>query len=159
MTKHSIVPATLDHARDMAPRMVPADAREAYAVGHFTPHEALRWSFMASAAPITWLCAGEPAAMFGICQVTALTMDAPGAIWLMGTDLVKRHPVFFFKGCQRFVELSLEHYHRLENYVDARHHRAIKLMTKLGFTVEPPTPFGMDQLPFHRFWIERRKCA
>lgn len=74
-----------------------------------------------------------------------------GYIWLLGTDRMARNAKNVFAEAKRYFEFISERYPILMNYVDARNGPSIRWLRRLGFTIDPPTPYGVAGLPFHRF--------
>jgi len=144
-----IVPATVEHARAMAPRMRKEDAAEVWASLHAGPLEALEISLSWSLFAWTWMVGGEPAAMFGI--GTADVMGTTGIPWLLSTDAVERFSTTFLRGCKRNLRTLLRTFPHIENYVDARYTRCIRWLEWLGFSIGEPVPFGKEGLPFRHF--------
>ena len=146
-----IVPATLEHAKRMAPNMRAEDAAEVWASLNELPLEALKTSLSWSLFAWTWLVDGEPAVMFGV--GTANMLGNVGIPWMLSTPLVEKHWITFLKGCKRNLPTLLRSWPHLENYVDARYTLCHRWLRWLGFTLDDPVPFGKDQLPFHRFQL------
>ncbi len=138
----------------IAANMDPADVAEVWAMGRKTPLEALEASSKVSRETYVGLAYGVPICAFGIGQRTLL--DNVGIPWLLGTPEIRKHPRPFLRVSKNWVERAARGYTRLENWVDVRHTRAVKWLKWLGFTVEAPTPFGPDLMPFHRFHMESR---
>jgi hypothetical protein len=65
--------------------------------------------------------------------------------------LMERHPVPVLRYSQRYLALARAPFARLSNYVDARNHISRRWLAWLGFTLEPPAPYGVARLPFHKF--------
>ena len=80
----------------------------------------------------------------------SLLSDA-GIPWMLGTHELDRHGRLFMLHGQRCVNELLEHFGRLENYVDARNHKSIRWLRRMGFQIHDPVPYGYAGLPFHRF--------
>ena len=64
-----------------------------------------------------------------------------GMPWLITTDEVyKINPLRFVKIYQAEVFRMLRIFDYLENYVDANYEAAIRLLSIVGFTIEPAAP-------------------
>lgn len=91
----------------------------------------------------------EPVCIFGVVPVSLLT--GQGSPWMLSTEKVFRFPGALVRETSRYLERMLGVYPHLENYVDARNVRSVRWLTRVGFTVHPPQPYGAAGLPFHRF--------
>ena len=88
-------------------------------------------------------------AIFGVSPHSLLGDTA--APWLIGTNLMTAYGKSVLKDARRYIAFASERYPRLVNYVDARNGTSIGWLRKVGFTIDPPAPFGVAGLPFHRF--------
>lgn len=149
----AILPATDEHAGILAPRVTAADAAECWAMAHIKPLDALKLSIRHSFMAYTWVIDGEPACMYGI-SIFGL-LDETGYPWMLGTDLVKRHYMPFLRNYRRQLDDMLSMFTTLETYVDARHKVCLRWLKWTGFEIEPPEPFGLDQLMFHRVLLRK----
>lgn len=143
------VPSDLEF---IAAHMDPADAAEVWAASHKTPSEALEASSRVSRETYVGLAYGLPVCAFGVGQRTL--MDTAGVPWLLGTPEVRNHAKAFARRSKDWIDREMLHYTRLENWVDARHTRAVRWLRWLGFTLDAPAPYGLDGMPFHRFYRE-----
>lgn len=75
--------------------------------------------------------------------------------WMFGTTAIARAPLAFLRETRWHVDLWRANFARLENYVHDRHDTAKRWLAWLGFTLDPPAPYGMRGEPFRRFWWER----
>ncbi len=125
------------------------EAAEAWAAMHWMPAEALRCSIEASAEPYMVVDGDEILGAFGI----GVTSPLEGAPWLLTAEgLPGRARLRFLRASRDYIEYALHQWPILVNYVDARDTVAVRWIEKwLKFVVEAPEPFGLDQLPFHRF--------
>lgn len=152
MSVIDVIPATVEHARALAPRMRAADAAEVWASGRLTPLEALERSLALS--PLAWAGTvdGEPACVFGAASTSLLGGD--GVPWLLGSDAIERHQRAFLRRNREYVRQMQAAFPTLRNMVDARNATSIRWLRWLGFTIEPAVPFGPFGLPFHPFILE-----
>lgn len=151
-----VVPATVEHARALAPRMRAADVAEILAASGSTPLEALLEGVAKSEVAATALFNGEVACMWGVVPLReSVIAGRIGAGWLLTSDLVERHPREFWRGCRRELLRLFGLYDQLINAIDARHVQALRWGRRLGFRLEEPTVFGSDGLPF--CWFRVRK--
>ena len=149
---YSLAIATPEDLEFIAANMDPADVAEVWAMGRKTPLEALKASAAVSREALVGLADDTPICAFGIGQRTL--MDNVGIPWLLGTPEIRKHPKIFLRASKNWVRQAARRYTRLENYVDARHTRAVKWLKWLGFTLDEPAPYGPDKMLFHRFYLE-----
>jgi hypothetical protein len=74
------------------------------------------------------------------------------APWQLGTNSLARFKRSHGKIARLYVEEASALYPSLENWVDDRNTASKRLLEWLGFTLEEPTPFGVEGLPFRKFW-------
>lgn len=96
---------------------------------------------------------GELACIFGCAPLNGL-LGLQAAPWMLGTDLLDRHPCTLMRHCRQYIEAMQARYPCLMNFVDARNKRSVRWLRRMGFTIHNPVPYGLAQLPFHPF--ERR---
>lgn len=96
---------------------------------------------------------GELACIFGLVPLNGL-LGRRGVPWMLGTDLLDKHPGALMKRCRGYVALMLRTYPHLLNFVDARNTRSIRWLKRLGFTLHPAAPYGAQQRPFHLFELK-----
>lgn len=137
------------HIAEIAARCRPADVAELWASDRSTPAEALQKGLDTASAAWTGVVDGEPICMFGVTPWSIL--GAAGAPWMIGTTLIKPNARPFLKESRRALEAMKEPYDLLLNFVDARHHEAVRWLRWLGFTIQEPVPYGPDGMPFHPF--------
>lgn len=158
MTEYELVSATYEHAAYIAMFMQEADAQEVWAMGHYTPAEAAYRSIEVSRDPLAGIADGRPFCIFGV--GTATPFASVGVPWMLATDEIALHARPFLRGNRRYFAIIREEYAYLENYVDARHSQAIRWLRWMGFEVDPkPEPYGVEQLPFHKFCAGDASCA
>lgn len=94
---------------------------------------------------------GLPTLIRGIARLD----DSTGVIWMVATDELTEYPRYVLVEGRRFVEHHLANYDVLYNYADVRNTASLNWLERIGFTFDPPAPFGPAGLPFQRF--ERRR--
>lgn len=147
-----IVAADFAHVDAIARDMRDADAREVFAATGWEPGYALEKSLhLSSGWAVTVMDDEGPAAMGG------LVLDGRnGCPWLLGTPrLTLGRRRWFMKMSRFFFEKACHDADYLENHVDARYAASVRWLRWLGFTIEPAEPYGLLQLPFHRFHWRR----
>ena len=153
MARYDVVRATEEHALELATNMRDADVQEVWAASHWGPEEALLVSLRASLDPKTGLADGRIICMFGVAQFSLLS-DL-GVPWLLTASELPDHAGAFLRRSRAYVAEARLRYSLLLNYVDARNIMCVRWLRWLGFEVLPPRAFGVDQLPFHAFKMER----
>lgn len=132
--KIEIVPATVDHARDLAPRLREHDKDEVWASGGHSPEAALVRSVEASTLAWCALLDGRPEIMWGC---AAMPHDGRhgrhGIVWLLSSDEMYRVPGRFMEESFNFVSIMLDVFDSLSNYVHAANVRSQRWLLKLGF--------------------------
>ena len=121
------------HVAVVAERMRQADRDEVLALSGLTPREALDQS-LAQAGP-RWcgLLDGEPAAIFGVVPVTALS--GTGVAWLLGTPLLEKHWRTFAKASRPLADELLARYDVLMNVLHADNRIALRWLEWMGATL------------------------
>ena len=151
MTSYTLVPATPDLARQLAPNLRHDDAEEVFAATGYGADIVL---------PIALEFAGQATAavddegvvcMWGVHKAT--TLSGVGHPWLLGTPrMVTKHRRTFRDLSLLIAENMRLEYDVLENFVDARNKISIRWLGWLGFKVEEtPQPYGPFGMPFHKF--------
>lgn len=157
-----ITEATPEHARALALHMRAEDAAEAWASAGERPYEAVMSSLEASDVAFSAFLFSELAAMYGLCPLrdgTVLGGSRTAAVWCLTTPAVNRYPKTFLKACRLVLPTLSERYPALINVVDARYAAAVRWAKWLGFSVQPPLPFGPENLPFHLVILRRPEWA
>ena len=150
-----IVPAAFRQVNRLARDMRAVDRMECLAMGR-TPKQALRHGIMASQWAQTALVDGEPCAMFGIVVTSALTGE--GVPWFLGTDAVFHHGRDLIAKGPAILRRMGDSCQRLSNVVSADNSRAIRLLMRWGFTVDPEH-IRVGGSAFRRFELEFVACA
>lgn len=149
MAFYAAYDATLRDAEYLAPRLQEADRAEIWALNRHTPIQALTAAVEHHSASV-WCVNSDPVMMFG-CPPKAFLDPYVGVPWLLGTNLIARHPKAFITQNKQALAEWLPKYRLLENYVDSRHLVAVKWLARLGFMIHKPLPIGPDSMMFHRF--------
>lgn len=154
MTNHQIVPAGLEHALELAPRLRKGDLAEIKAASGLEPEDALLLSMAMSPKSWAWLYKGRVLALFGVTPHPF--SQGVGIPWLLAAR-VDRHKHYFVRQSRRYVAEMLEEFPVLENYVDCRNTSSIQWLHWCGFMLAEVVPFyGVQRLPFIRFTQARR---
>ncbi|HFK5750983.1 TPA: hypothetical protein ACG0LX_000114 [Enterobacter ludwigii] len=154
MIRAQIVPATAEHIEAMLPHVRQADVEEFLATNGWSPRRVLETGLKTSTFCCAGLINGEVVTIFGVAPASMI--GGSGIPWLVGTDALEKYQRTFLRRCGKVVNAMLAVYPYLENYVDARNNAARVWLHWLGFTLEEPKPYGIHNLPFHRFHMERK---
>lgn len=160
--RYSIVPATITHVHQLAPRLRDGDRAEIEAAG-LEPRRCLRGSFQAAIVRHTVFVFekdareradgdGEIAAMWGLGGVLLGDVGQP---WLLTAPAIERVPLAFVKEARAQVAVMLALKPVLRNHVAADYAKAIGLLKMLGFRIAPPEPFGPRGALFREFELRR----
>jgi len=147
-------PSTKKDAEYLKDNLCPSDVREIWSSHHLTPEEALDLCVEKSLFALTIEDEGEVIAMFGINPDSILGYKA--SIWMLSSSRLHKRRIRFLKHSRRFIDMMLDYYPYLENYVDDRNQKSIEWLRFCGATVEEPMPYGMDGAPFRHFYFERK---
>lgn len=141
--------ATPAHAEELLAQLRPADRDEVEAASG-NVERVVRQSLAVSDDPIA---ARDPngglIAIYGVAPVNLLSDQA--SPWLLGTARMQTNAKAVLRDAREYLAFARERYPRMMNYVDARNRSSIRWLRKVGFTLEPAAPFGVQGLPFHRF--------
>jgi hypothetical protein len=126
------------------------DRAEARACG-LDVEQGLRESIAKARFARTALINGRLAAIGGCGVLAGSTVLAPiGVPWLVGTDVLTRHPCVLQREARRYIAAMLEAYPHLMNVVHADNRPAVRWLRRLGFTLRPAQPAFTGAL-FHVF--------
>ena len=132
------------------------DRLEAWEIGAATPKVAVARAIRRSEQAFAIRFEGRAAGLFGATQPGELSGIATP--WMVGTHALpwalKRSGPALRQAWEE-VDRMLARARRLENVVHPDNAPAIRLLTSLGFTIEPPQPFGWLGRRYSRFWRER----
>lgn len=151
MADLQFVPAQPEHVEQVAVGLRADDLAELQAAqgADVDVRQALQRSVAASLGALAAVSDGRAVALLGVAPVSLLGDAA--CPWLLGTDGVLRHRRAFMAAGRISVAEWGQRWPVLFNFVDARNVRSIGWLQRLGFTIAPAQPFGVQGLPFHRF--------
>jgi len=98
-----------------------------------SPKKALRLALTASTEIWTAKIDGRAEAMFGLVVTNALC--GVGTPWLLGTDVLYRHPRTMIRAGDSFVRRWFDSTGQLSNYVSKDNTRALRLLRRWGFSI------------------------
>lgn len=152
MVEIRIIPATKDHAHDLAPRMRKADRDEVMAGSGQLPLQALLFSMEQSDEAWTAFIDGRVEVMFGVGTINMLY--GIGAPWLLGSDAIKTHYRAFLRQSLLWKSHLNSQYSELHNMVDDRNKVSKRWLQWLGFKLGPAIDIG-NGLHFREFWMRK----
>lgn len=148
--KTKVIPAKPEHIKYLAARMREKDRREIWAVGHYTPEEALKLSLNASDSAYSFMKGKRVLAMFGVCSVSL--MNSTGIVWFLSTDeTFRNHRRIMARDGRAWLRKFLKNYSVLTNYIDVRNRDSIRWLKWCGCGFSNPAPYGVEKLPFMKF--------
>lgn len=146
--KISLAPITQADEEELIRELLPADRDEILALG-FDPAWGVRNSVAASIECVAFRGNGRLICLTGVTQPTALgDVYHP---WLLGTELMLRVPKELLKCSRTILDRWIAQFGHLENYVDARHERAIRWLAWLGADFTFIEKHGALRRPFYKF--------
>lgn len=153
-----IYPATIEHAQAIAPVVRQADIDEVWASSLSTPLRAMTSGIKYSKESFTGFVGDKPVCMWGVVQESLV--GNIGVPWMIATEYLEKFDRVFIRHCKAQALEIFNRYDTLINHVDARNKKAIRWLKWIGFTVETEAkPYGIKQLPFHKFVMQGEKCA
>ena len=144
-----IIPATVEHAFDIARAMRSADIEECKAASGHSPGVACLFSLNEST--LAWAGVDDDGRAFAIAGVGPYVTDV-GSPWMLATDRLYEHRRFFLRSTRPLVAAMLRSYPILINYVDARHRDSMRWLMWAGFKFDKlVNNYGVERRPFFRF--------
>lgn len=145
--------ASRSDAESLGAHLRAADIEEIRAASGLAPCEALRRSYDFSTH--VWAVRGQriapPIALWGVAPLSLI--DGKGCPWLLASDSFEPLGLDIARLSRPLLAEMRNLYPQLENRVDARHTRAVRWLSWLGFAIDPATAWGVEGRPFHRFWM------
>jgi hypothetical protein len=144
----TVRPAVENDVTSLAPRLRAADVQEVEAHG-YTPEQALHEGFWFTKAFTAVDRHGTPVCMFG---VAPMHDPSVGAVWLLGTDLVKENRMSFLRLSLKWTMEFHKTFTVLGNIVDERNTVHIEWLRWLGYSFHRRIPdYGPQRRPFLEF--------
>lgn len=151
MNHPDLRPATLEDAILVAAAAREIDAAECRLLVGMDPVEAAVRTMRTPGEAWYWGEPTEPCAVLGVSHPNVLA--GPNVIWMITTPAIERHRIKFLRASRYLMrELALRH-GALETEVFRHHHACLRWLAWLGFTVEPPRPYGVAGALFHHVHI------
>lgn len=149
---NALRPATLDDLDHVGRHLRQTDADEVRLSHGHDPHGAVRYAAENSWWTQALVMDDEPICVFGVGRRSWL--GTVGSPWLLGTPGMAVHRRTVLKLSRPLVQQMRQGVSLLENWVWAGNMQSIKWLRFCGFTVEPPQAFGLENAPFHRFYMK-----
>lgn len=147
--------AKLEDIDYLAMHLREEDKKEIWRSHHQTPQTALLEGFNNSTLCLAVEYKRNPIGMFGVVPQTILGRKA--AIWLLGSPEIEKIQRAFLKQSRRFINLMLDYYPFLQNWVDAENLKSIQWLKWLKADIEEPAPYGVEGALFRYFQFRRKR--
>lgn len=146
--------STKQDAEYLAKHMRQSDKDEIMASHGHTPEEAMNESMEHSILSFTVEKEGNPVVMFGVTPESGL-LSQSGVIWMLATDGIDTIKRRFAKHSRKFINMMMEVYPKLSNYVDCRNVKSICWLKWCRASFGEPVVYGVGGLDFIPFKFER----
>jgi len=133
-----------------------ADIEELWAASHLRPLNALWEAVETSKRAWTGMIDNKPVCMFGVAPSEGNHNSDVGRPWLIGSREIEQFSFVFLSRCRKQVEVMLEYFPVLENYVCAENKKAVSWLLWLGFTFHECLRMGPENKLFIRFTMARQ---
>lgn len=143
----------IDDVFDLKDKLRKNDIEEMMSAFGVDPLTGLKTSFENSVMSYTIEKNGENLGIFGIVPSTILGQR--GIIWFLATDELDKIKMTFVRKNKQYIEMFLEAYPYIDNYVHVKNTKSIKWLSHLGATVESPKRYGIKDELFHHFYFSR----
>jgi hypothetical protein len=132
--------ATLEDVKDIYQNLREADLKECL-VGGDDAYEVLEESFKLSSECYVMCHEDVPFAIYGV------SPDHLGgaAIWMMGTDDIRTHKVYFMRTAKAALDGWCTFYNRLYNLVYTKNELHVKWIERMGFSMGPVVVYRGEQ--------------
>jgi hypothetical protein len=144
--------AKIEDVFELARTMREEDKREIWKSHHKTPEQALMEGYLESEICFTIEHNEKPIAMFGIVPQTLI---GGATVWLLGSIEIEKIQRAFIRHSKRFLDMFLEYYPYLENWVSVENTKSIGWLKYLGATIEEAQPYGIERALFRHFYFLR----
>ena len=140
--------ATEEDCIYLSKRLRKEDYQEIKAVSGLSPLISLLIGLEISDVPLV-ICnkKNKPVAMLGV-----VPQGLFGAIWMVGTEDLKKISLSFIKNCKGVCDVLQKDYQLLNNFVDARNTLHINWLKWMGFTfINKHQRYGVERRLFYEF--------
>ena len=143
-----VIPATTEHAYQLAPVMKQADREEVKAASGFEPLEVLLKSLELSEKAYAILAGNETIALGGLVRLN----EKVGIPWALTSDKIALYPKQFCKITKELIKGFHKNYPLLTNFCDARNITTIRWLKWCGFQfVAEISQYGVGKKLFVQF--------
>ena len=143
----SIIPAVVDHAIDLAPRLRRSDRLEVMYSSGLNSLDALTQSIQFSKVCWTALIDGRPEICWGAAEFPP--NPSMGIVWLLSSEEMYRIPGRFLEESHIYVSKMLETFDTLFNYVHAENMKSQQWLENMDFDAgERIEEYGVGRQPF-----------
>lgn len=149
MDEITVTPTVPADADELYLHLRAADMAECEAYGRGDVLSGIRESVRGSLRCWTVRREGVLLGVFGVAPLSFIT--GVGSPWMLGTPALDRHPRLVQRLVRQYLPQMLEAFPHLINFVHAQNTRSIRWLTRLGFTLHAPQPYGLRGDLFHRF--------
>lgn len=154
MSEFTFEKATLKDARYVAEHLREEDFRECFGLsGDHCLEEAEGCINLAEIAYVC-KCDGVPLCIFGVIRDSIFANI--GVVFMLSTSETKNHKYFIGKWTKRVMKAFLQEWETLYNWVDMGNERTIAWLKWLGAEIDPPLPYGIFGIKYHKFTFRRR---
>ena len=122
--------STIEDVEYLSTRLRKEDIEEVWASHRHKPEDALRISLETSTLCLTIDDNGTPVGMFGVHPETML--GNKGVVWFLSSDRLEKIKSRFLRHGKSFINLMLNHYGYLYNFVDTRNVKSVMWLKFLG---------------------------
>lgn len=142
-----IRPPTLGDAMALLANMRPSDRAECRA-SHGNVFDCVSASICQSTKCWSGFVNGELAAIFG---VTPFEESDAGAPWMLGTPVLDQHWRVLVRKAPGYIAEMRDAFPHLMNFVHAENSTSVGWLRRIGFTIHPAVPYGVNGELFHPF--------
>ena len=151
MSGVEVADATSYDVAHVAEHMRMADMVEVWDSSNKSPLDALQSSVDCSLITRAVRYSGVPVAIFGL----SVHNERVGSPWLLATDKSLTQPAQFLRIGYPVVASFLDETPLLVNFVHSQNEASKRWLRKLGFIIEAPARYGVENEMFHRFSMEK----
>lgn len=142
----------MEHGWAVAATMRQCDRDEVWALGRYSPLEAVTGSLQAPGEHWAYVVDNRCLAIFGCSYAPDALFGSP---WLLAGVDAQPYARPLLRDGRALVERWVLQCGRLYNLVDARNTTSIRWLARLGFTFDEPVLIGPDAMPFLPFGMTR----
>lgn len=151
-----IVPATPEHGRAIAARLLPHDLLHLRELPGWDAERAVL-TLLETADAWAWEVAGEAICIAGVTPQHGCILDASGHPWLIATQAMRERRLAMLRHWRLVLDRMLAIYPRLEGWCDLRNETSLRWIRWMGFGTGEAFDFrlGVNPIPALPFWMDR----